>query len=123
MTSEISIVLVILFISIILFIKECDCVDVVALMVRLALALTGLVAPAKTLSSFANHAVTVLLAPIGLNTAGDLGISPYPLMRTVTISASAAFLSSVGYSANILVMDLGGYRFSDQTKVGIPLKH
>jgi len=68
-----------------------------------------------------NPAVAVLLAPIALNTAGDLGLSPYPLMMAVAISASAAFLSPVGHSANVLVMGPGGYRFADYTKVGIPL--
>jgi di/tricarboxylate transporter len=68
-----------------------------------------------------NPAVAVLLAPIALNTASDLGISPYPLMMAVAISASAAFLSPVGHSANVLVMGPGGYRFADYTKVGIPL--
>jgi di/tricarboxylate transporter len=68
-----------------------------------------------------NPAVAVLLAPIAFNTATDLGISPYPLMMAIAISASAAFLSPVGHSANILVMGPGGYRFSDYTRVGIPL--
>jgi di/tricarboxylate transporter len=68
-----------------------------------------------------NPAVAVLLAPIALNTAADLGISPYPLMMAVAVSASAAFLSPVGHSANVLVMGPGGYRFADYTKVGIPL--
>ena len=68
-----------------------------------------------------NPAVAVLLAPIALNTARDLGVSPYPFMMAVAISASAAFLSPVGHSANILVMGPGGYRFADYTKVGIPL--
>ena len=68
-----------------------------------------------------NPAVAVLLAPIALTTASDLGISPYPIMMTVAVSASAAFLSPVGHSANVLVMGPGGYRFSDYLKVGIPL--
>lgn len=68
-----------------------------------------------------NPAVAVLLAPIALSTASDLGISPYPLMMTVAVSASAAFLSPVGHSANLLVMGPGGYRFSDYLKVGVPL--
>jgi di/tricarboxylate transporter len=68
-----------------------------------------------------NPAVAVLLAPIAYNTANDLGVSPYPLMMAVAISASAAFLSPVGHSANVLVMGPGGYRFADYTKVGIPL--
>jgi di/tricarboxylate transporter len=68
-----------------------------------------------------NPAVAVLLAPIALNTATDLGVSPYPLMMTVAVSASAAFLSPVGHSANLLIMGPGGYRFSDYIKVGLPL--
>ena len=68
-----------------------------------------------------NAAVAVLLAPIALNTANDLGISPYPLMMVVAVSASAAFLSPIGHPANLLVMGPGGYRFTDFTKVGIPL--
>lgn len=68
-----------------------------------------------------NPAVAVLLAPIALNTAVDLGISPYPMAMAVAVSASAAFLSPVGHSANLLVMGPGGYRFSDYIKVGLPL--
>jgi di/tricarboxylate transporter len=68
-----------------------------------------------------NPAVAVLLAPIALTIASDMGVSPYPLMMIVAVSASAAFLSPVGHPANILVMGPGGYRFSDYTKVGLPL--
>ena len=68
-----------------------------------------------------NAAVAVVLAPIALNTASDLGISPYPLAMTVAVAASAAFLSPVGHPANLLVMGPGGYRFSDYIKVGLPL--
>ncbi|MGB7876279.1 MAG: SLC13 family permease [Anaerolineales bacterium] len=68
-----------------------------------------------------NPAVAVLLAPIALSTASDLGISPYTLMMTVAVAASAAFLSPVGHAANVLVMGPGGYRFSDYIKVGLPL--
>ena len=68
-----------------------------------------------------NPAVAVLLAPIALSTAADLGVSPYPLMMIVAISSSAAFLSPVGHPANLLVMGPGGYRFSDYIKIGLPL--
>jgi di/tricarboxylate transporter len=68
-----------------------------------------------------NPAVVVLLVPIALNTASDLGISPYPLAMTVAIAASAAFMSPVSHPANLLVMGPGGYRFSDYVKVGLPL--
>jgi di/tricarboxylate transporter len=68
-----------------------------------------------------NPAVAVLLAPVALSTASDLGISPYPLMMAVAVSASAAFLSPVGHPANVLIMGPGGYKFSDYLKVGLPL--
>lgn len=68
-----------------------------------------------------NPAVAVLLAPIALSAAANLGISPYPLMMAVAVSSSAAFLSPVGHPANLLVMGPGGYRFSDYFKVGLPL--
>ena len=66
-------------------------------------------------------AVAVLLAPIAMNTAADLGISPYALMMTVAMSASASFLSPVAHPANVLTMSPGGYRFTDYIKVGLPL--
>ena len=68
-----------------------------------------------------NPAAAVLLVPIALNTASDLGVSPYPLAMTVAVAASAAFLSPVGHPATLLIMGPGGYRFSDYIKVGLPL--
>lgn len=68
-----------------------------------------------------NPVVTVLMAPIALSTAKDLGFSPQAFVMVVAISASAAFLSPVGHPANILIMGPGGYKFSDYIKVGLPL--
>jgi di/tricarboxylate transporter len=68
-----------------------------------------------------NPAVAVLMAPIALNTAGDLGVSPYALMMTIALAASASFLSPVAHPANVLIMGPGGYRFVDYIKVGVPL--
>ncbi|MCP5098742.1 MAG: SLC13 family permease, partial [Chloroflexi bacterium] len=68
-----------------------------------------------------NPVVAVLLAPIALTSAADLGISPYPLMITIAFGASASFLSPVGHPSNVLVMAPGGYRFVDYVKVGLPL--
>jgi di/tricarboxylate transporter len=68
-----------------------------------------------------NAAVAVLLAPIALNTANDLAISPYALMMTVAVAASASFLSPVAHPANVLILGPGGYRFSDYIRVGLPL--
>jgi di/tricarboxylate transporter len=68
-----------------------------------------------------NPAVVVLLAPIALNAANDTGMSPYALMMTVALSASASFLSPVAHPANVLIMGPGGYRFADYLRVGLPL--
>ena len=68
-----------------------------------------------------NAVVTVLLAPVALSTAVDLGVSPYSLIMVIAIAASSAFLSPVGHPANILIMGPGGYKFSDYFKVGLPL--
>lgn len=68
------------------------------------------------------HAViTVLIAPIALSAATDMGVSPYPFMISVAIGASSAFLSPFSNPSNILTMGPGGYRFVDYLKVGWPL--
>lgn len=66
-------------------------------------------------------AVAVLMAPIAINAAADLGLSPHALMMAVAMSASASFLSPVAHPANVLVIGPGGYRFTDYIKVGLPL--
>jgi di/tricarboxylate transporter len=82
----------------------------------------GLFVLAALVSQFMpNPAVAVLLAPIALSAANELGISAFPLMMGVAVAATSAFLSPVGHAANVLVMGPGGYRFSDYLKVGLPL--
>ncbi len=66
-------------------------------------------------------ALVVLMAPITLNTAADLGLSPHALMMAMAMAASASFSSPVSHPANALVMGPGGYRFSDYLKLGLPL--
>jgi di/tricarboxylate transporter len=84
--------------------------------------ITGLFLLATVASQFMpNPVVTVLMAPIAINAATSLGLSPYALMMTVAISASSAFLSPVGHPANVLIMGPGGYKFTDYFKVGLPL--
>jgi len=68
-----------------------------------------------------NAAAAVLLAPIALNTASDLALSPYALMMTVAIAASTSYLSPVAHPANVLILGPGGYRFTDYIRVGFPL--
>ncbi len=66
-------------------------------------------------------AVAVIMAPLALNTAADFGLSPQALAMVVALGSSSAFLSPVGHPVNLLVMGLGGYRFADYTKVGLPM--
>jgi di/tricarboxylate transporter len=66
-------------------------------------------------------AVAILMAPIALNTARDIGISHEALMMAVAMSASASFMSPVAHPANVLIMGPGGYKFSDYIRVGLPL--
>ncbi len=68
-----------------------------------------------------NTATAVLIAPIVLRAAMDSGISPYPLLMTVAVSASTAFLTPIGTTTNLMVMTPGGYRFNDYIKAGLPL--
>lgn len=68
-----------------------------------------------------NSVVTVLMAPIAINTAANMHISAHSLMMAVAIAASAAFLSPVAHPANILIMGPGGYRVKDYIRVGLPL--
>lgn len=87
------------------------------LAVMAALAVVALAA----LQAMPTPAVAVLLAPVAIGAAANLGVSPYPLLMMVAVSASSAFLSPVGHSSNLLIMGPGGYRFLDYPKVGLPL--
>ncbi|MBW8009700.1 MAG: SLC13 family permease [Chloroflexi bacterium] len=68
-----------------------------------------------------NPVVIVLIAPIAINAAANLNISPIALIMLVAIAASTTFLSPVGHPANVLIMGPGGYRIKDYFKVGLPL--
>jgi di/tricarboxylate transporter len=68
-----------------------------------------------------NTATAVLVAPIVLQAAQVSGVSPYPLLMTVAISASTAFLTPIGTTTNLMVMTPAGYNFNDYVKVGLPL--
>lgn len=68
-----------------------------------------------------NTTTAVLLAPIAFQLAGSLGVSPYPMLMTVALAASCAFISPVSSPVNTLVIRPGHYRFADFAKVGVPM--
>tara|TARA_R110002073_G_scaffold7245_6_gene41361 strand:+ start:15931 stop:17760 length:1830 start_codon:yes stop_codon:yes gene_type:complete len=69
-----------------------------------------------------NTATSVLIAPLALELAQQLEISPYPLLMGVALAASTAFSTPVASPINALVTGAGGYRFGDFLKVGVPLQ-
>lgn len=68
-----------------------------------------------------NNAAVVLMFPISLSIATQLGVDPMAFFVTIAIAASASFATPIGYQTNLIVYGPGGYRFSDYLKVGIPL--
>lgn len=74
-------------------------------------------------SDIVNNAATALLmAPLGIDIAGRLEVSPDPFLMAVAVGASCAFLTPIGHQNNVLVMGPGGYRFSDYWRLGLPLE-
>ena len=68
-----------------------------------------------------NTATAVLMAPIAITAAQEIGASPYPFAMTVAVAASAAFVTPVSSPVNTLVLAPGGCRFNDFVRVGLPL--
>ncbi|WLS80158.1 SLC13 family permease [Erwinia pyri] len=67
-----------------------------------------------------NTATAVLMAPVGVAAAQQMGLSPYPFTMIVAVAASAAFMTPVSSPVNTLVLGPGGYRFGDFMKIGVP---
>ena len=68
-----------------------------------------------------NAAAAVLVAPIAISSAVQLGVAPQAFVMGVGIAASNSFLFPIGHQASVLVYGPGNYRFFDYTKVGLPL--
>ena len=68
-----------------------------------------------------NTATAVIVIPIAVSAAAEMGVSPQPFLMSVGIGAAAAFLTPVSTAVNLMVMEPGGYRFGDYWKLGLPL--
>lgn len=76
-----------------------------------------------TLSDVMNNAATaVVMAPLSVAVAQNLGVNTDPFLMAVAIGASCAFLTPIGHQNNLLVMGPGGYRFGDYWRMGLPLE-
>jgi len=76
-----------------------------------------------TLSDVINNAATALImAPIGVGIALQMGASPDPFLMAVAVGASCAFLTPIGHQCNALILGPGGYRFGDYWRMGLPLE-
>ncbi len=67
-----------------------------------------------------NTATAVLMAPVALAIAKDMGASPYPFAMIVALAASTAFMTPISSPVNTLVVGPGNYKFGDFVKVGVP---
>ncbi len=68
-----------------------------------------------------NNAAAALIFPIALSAAQQLGVDPKPFFVVVAIAASASFATPIGYQTNLIVQAIGNYKFTDYTKIGLPL--
>jgi di/tricarboxylate transporter len=79
------------------------------------------VAAALLTSLATNNVAAVLVFPIALQAANAMGVSPLPFVVALMVAASASFATPIGYQTNLMVFNVGGYRFADFMRVGLPL--
>jgi di/tricarboxylate transporter len=103
-----------------------------ALIVNTLAALVGGLGPLAVLAAvylitsvlteiISNNAAAILLTPIAIGLAEQLGVDPRAFVVAVMFAASASFATPIGYQTNTLVYTAGGYKFTDFLKIGAPL--
>jgi di/tricarboxylate transporter len=73
-------------------------------------------------SVISNNASVVLMIPVAVEAAIEVGANPFAFVLAVTFAASTAFMTPVGYQTNLFVYGPGGYTFGDFFRVGMPLQ-
>ncbi len=68
-----------------------------------------------------NKASAVLMFPVALSVAAELGAEPKAFALAITVAAAASFLTPIGYQTNLMVMGPGGYRYTDYVRAGLPV--
>ena len=68
-----------------------------------------------------NNAAAVLMFPVGISAATEVGLSPEATAVAIAVGASASFATPVGYQTNLMVYGPGGYKFTDYLRFGLPL--
>jgi di/tricarboxylate transporter len=79
------------------------------------------VATALLTAIVTNNAAAVLMFPVGLSAATEVGLSPEATAVAIAVAASASFATPVGYQTNLMVYGPGGYKFMDYVRFGLPL--
>ena len=69
-----------------------------------------------------NNASVVLMLPVAVTAAVELGVSPFAFVLAVMFAASSSFMTPIGYQTNLFVYGPGGYRFGDYLRIGAPLQ-
>jgi di/tricarboxylate transporter len=94
------------------FVKPMGPVAILAALVFLTGILTELLS---------NNACAALMGTLAIATAKSTGLDPRPLLLAVAVTSSYGFATPIGYQTNLMVLNPGGYKFSDYLKIGIPL--
>ncbi|MBP7241655.1 MAG: SLC13 family permease [Amaricoccus sp.] len=68
-----------------------------------------------------NNAVAVIVTPLAITLTHNLGLDPRPYVIAVMFAATLAFATPIGYQTNTMVYGPGGYKFTDFTRIGLPL--
>ena len=87
-----------------------------------AMVLAALFAVTSTFTMLiTNNATAAIMFPFAIAIAGQMGVSPRPLVMAVALGASTCFASPIGYQTNLMIYAPGGYKFTDFLRVGLPL--